>query len=43
MKDIFDDLLRPRKVVRTKAKPKPTAEPRLSRQRKPPEMPADDW
>jgi len=51
MKAIFDDLLRPREVVKTKVKaktsskpkPKPNAEPRLSRQRKPPEMPADDW
>jgi len=55
MKAMLDDLLRPRKLVKTtaktraktgsnlKPKPKPTTEPRLSRQRKPPEMPADDW
>jgi superfamily II DNA or RNA helicase len=40
----LDDLLRPKtKTPKTRARPKPAAEPRLSRQRKPPQMPADDW
>ena len=50
MKAKLDDLLRPRNKARPgakpAAKPKPAAaanEPRLSRQRKPPAMPADDW
>ena len=47
MKTRLDDLLRPRTNAKPGAKPgakpKPAAEPRLSRQRKPPAMPADDW
>jgi len=47
----LDDPLRPagrgkagaQPGVKPKPKPKPATEPRLSRQRKPPAMPADDW
>ena len=39
--------IKPKPKLKTKAKPgskaKPAAEPRLSRQRRPQEMPADDW
>jgi superfamily II DNA or RNA helicase len=49
MNAILNDLLRPKSTGRPRPRPrakpkhKPPAEPRLSRQRKPPEMPADDW
>ncbi len=39
----LDDLLRPKSTRPSRTKPKAAAEPRLSRQRKPPEMAADDW
>ena len=43
MKTTTDKVLRPKSSATPKQKHKQAAEPRLSRQRKPAEMPADDW
>ncbi len=43
MKARLDHLQRPKTNVKPKPKPEATAEPRLSRQRRPAAMPADDW
>ena len=43
MKAKLDDLKPPKAKRKAAPKAKPPAEPRLSRQRKPPAMPADDW